>query len=133
MDKREVVKNRKISSIQFANLRITVGWNSYSEKLETALQNSYCQYSIVEEDRLIGFVRVISDHSLHAYIADLMVDPRYQKQGLGRLLLSRAVEDLKRENFPFIELIYNPELETFYKKLGFEIIGAGIIRNGKNQ
>lgn len=41
-------------------------------------------------DALVGILRAWSDGGFLAYIADLAVDPAYQRRGIGRELLRRA-------------------------------------------
>ena len=40
---------------------------------------------------LIGMARATSDHAFNATIWDVLVDPEYQGQGLGRMLVDRMV------------------------------------------
>jgi GNAT superfamily N-acetyltransferase len=42
--------------------------------------------------RLVGAVRVLSDGYLFSTIPEILVEPTYQRQGIGRELMSRALE-----------------------------------------
>ena len=47
---------------------------------------------------LIGMARATSDHAFNATIWDVLVDPEYQGQGLGRALVEQMVSDGIRVN-----------------------------------
>ena len=60
----------------------------------------------------------------HPYITDGMglapmaVLPKYQKQGIGKLLINKGIEILQKQSIPFIIVLGH---ETYYPKFGFEI------------
>ena len=43
-------------------------------------------------DRLVGSVRVLSDGYFFSTVAEVMVDPEFRRQGVGRELMHRAIE-----------------------------------------
>jgi len=45
-----------------------------------------------DEGRLVGILRGWTDGAFDGYVCDLAVDPAYQKAGIGRKLLSHAVD-----------------------------------------
>ena len=50
-----------------------------------------CLNSQVVSQTLIGMARCTSDHAFNATIWDVLVDPEYQGQGLGRALVEQMV------------------------------------------
>lgn len=125
-----IEKNNNITIRELLKLREAVGWTRASiERIETALANSYQTYAIRKDNQLIGFLRVITDKGIHAFIVDLNVHPAFQKHGIGNALVQETVNDLKKEGYYHIQLVFYPELEEFYRKCGFEIIQAGMITN----
>ncbi|MDB4913353.1 MAG: N-acetyltransferase, partial [Gemmatimonadetes bacterium] len=46
--------------------------------------------------RLVGAARIVTDGYLFAALADIVVDPGYQRRGLGRELLNRAFDSTPR-------------------------------------
>src|SRR5215471_29005 len=42
--------------------------------------------------RLVGTVRVLSDGYLFSTVPEILVDPQYQRRGIGRELMGRALE-----------------------------------------
>jgi ribosomal protein S18 acetylase RimI-like enzyme len=124
----ETYKDGHVLSTEVAALRIAVGWDPLTDKLEAALSNTQTQYSMRDAGRLIGFVRVVGDGCVHAHIVDLTIHPDYQHRGLGTGLVKKVITDLKEDGINFISLTYDRNLEDFYRKSGFEVCGGGIIK-----
>ena len=59
------------------------------ETVEKSVRNASC-YGIFLDDvnKLVGFARVISDYATTFYLADVIIDSEYQRQGLGTALVS---------------------------------------------
>ena len=80
-----------------------VGWpRRPAKKVEAALKNSYMVASLhlVSTDgegntnkHLVGLARATSDHAFNATIWDVLVDPIYQGQGLGKALVEQGQRD----------------------------------------
>jgi ribosomal protein S18 acetylase RimI-like enzyme len=81
--------------------------------------------------RVIGFIYAISDGILSAYIPLLEVLPEYRKQGIGRELVTRLLEQLK--DFYMVDLVCDEGLQPFYEKLGMKYHGGMIVRNYNRQ
>lgn len=67
-------------------LRTTYWANKRSkEQIRKSMDNSVC-YGVYldDEQKLIGFARVISDFATTYYLADVIIDPDYQHRGLGK-------------------------------------------------
>jgi ribosomal protein S18 acetylase RimI-like enzyme len=47
----------------------------------------------VVSEQLIGLARATSDHAFNATIWDVLVDPEYQGQGLGKALVEQMVRE----------------------------------------
>jgi len=56
------------------------------ETLERALKNSLC-FGLYENERQIGFARVISDYATYAYLDDVFVLAEFRGRGLGAWLM----------------------------------------------
>jgi ribosomal protein S18 acetylase RimI-like enzyme len=72
--------------------------------------------------KLVGAV-FVREASGFAYVADLMVDPRHQRRGIGTFLLVRALEELRRKRHRYVEImttLQNPTRSPqLYWRLGF--------------
>ena len=108
---------------EFFKLFETTGWNqNYAlkpDEVMRAVENSWYAISAYDNDRLVGFGRVISDTVMHALILDLIVLPRYQNKGIGAYLLERLVVRCKEEKIRDIQLFCARGKVGFYEKRGF--------------
>ncbi len=95
------------------------------------LEKSYKSVVAIHENKIIGFVNIISDGVLSAYIPLLEVIPEYQKQGIGKKLMELAIDETK--DFYMIDLSCSDDVVEFYEKLGMERANAMCFRNYKNQ
>jgi GNAT superfamily N-acetyltransferase len=59
---------------------------SFSQ-MKAAVENSLV-FVLLHQGRQIGFARVISDRAVIGYLADVIIDPDYRGQGLGKWLVS---------------------------------------------
>jgi N-acetylglutamate synthase-like GNAT family acetyltransferase len=72
------------------------------------------------DNKLIASLRLVSDKSYTYYLTDVMVTPEYQKQGLGSILINKAIDYCKKNGFMKIFLATPPNNEEYYKKFGFK-------------
>lgn len=92
------------------------------EKEELSLQNTIAvtARNSGRNNRLVGYLRLLTDHAYIYYILDVMVDPEYRKQGIGKQLLDLTVNDCKKDGFIKIFLTAIPGSESFYQQFGFK-------------
>ncbi|KAG4925404.1 hypothetical protein JHK87_050944 [Glycine soja] len=79
-----------------------------------------------EQKRLIGMARATSDHAFNATIWDVLVDPGYQGQGLGKALIEKLIRTLLQRDIGNITLFADSQVVEFYRNLGFEADPEGI-------
>ena len=75
-----------------------VGWTNYtdqSEMLEQALSHSLAIYVALDDDTVVGLIRLVGDGFHQFFVQDLIVLPSYQRQGIGSALMKEALEDYK--------------------------------------
>ena len=130
-----------INSIEeFNYLYDTVGWGSYDEKLsEKALANTMYSVSVYDDDKIIGYGRIIGDGICFLYIHDVMVIPKYQNKKVGSQIMNKLLEKvnlIKREN-PYVRVYLGASKgkEKFYERFGFITredanLGSGMILDG---
>lgn len=59
------------------------------------------------------------------WIGDLVVTQEYQKQGIGKMLLDKAIEKAKQLNFKKLYLFtFDPSIPSYYEKFGWKKIGT---------
>lgn len=78
--------------------------------------------------RLVGFVNVVGDGGLHAFILDTTVRPDERRQGLGVRLVRAAADEAKACGAQWLHVGYEPHLESFYAQCGFRPTAAGLMR-----
>ena len=81
--------------------------------------------------RVVGFVNVISDGVLSAYLPLLEVLPAYQGRGIGRELVERVIALC--DELYMLDLTCDPDLVVFYEHLGFTRVTAMARRNYTRQ
>lgn len=109
---------------EFNALSESVGWGSTDSKMvEEALQASIVCVCVYDQEKIVGFGRLIGDRTMFLYIQDVMVLPDYQGQKLGTQIMERLlanVQELKKRN-PEIRTYLGASKgkEKFYEKFGF--------------
>src|ERR1700727_1176346 len=62
--------------------------------------------------RLVGFLHVVWDGGTHAFILDTMVDPGFQRLGIGRDLVRTVTDEAFRAGCDWVHVDYEPEYVT---------------------
>jgi len=73
----------------------------------------------ISTGKTVGMGRVISDGIADAYVQDLVVLEGWKEMGVGRMILSRLLEECIYHEITWIGLIAEPGTESFYRTLGF--------------
>lgn len=109
---------------EFNLLYDLVGWGSYDKEIsKKSLDNTYYSVSVYDNNKIIGYGRLIGDGICFMYIHDIMVDPKYQNKKIGTMIMNKLLERIKKIKKE------NPDLRTylgaskgkekFYEKFGF--------------
>jgi len=108
-----------------------VGWltkPSQETHLKILQDSTFVILTIDDQtNNVIGFVNAISDKILSAYIPLLEVLPEYQKQGIGKELMTRILDKLSK--IYMIDLCCDDPLKPFYQKFGLSPMTAMGKRN----
>ena len=70
-------------------------WNAYlknDEKLIRAFNNSLYTECVFDENKLIGIIRCVGDGEHVLMVQDLLIDPEYQKRGIGTYLFKSILQ-----------------------------------------
>lgn len=73
---------------------------------------------IYQDDEIIGFGRTFDDGQFYASLCDVAIDPAYQGQGIGTVIVNNLKNRLK--GYEFITLTAAPGKQGFYKKLQWQ-------------
>ena len=123
-----IEKNKKVSEVQIKELFMSVNWVSvnYSNILVKAINNSFVSFSAWNGETLIGLIRGLDDGGLQAVIDCLLINPEYQKIGLGSKLLNLIKEEYK--DYLYISVVPDEkENVEFYEDNGFNVIESGTL------
>jgi len=83
------------------------------------LDGSDVVIGVVDEGRLAGFARVITDFVYKALVLDVIVDSEYRGSALGARLMDEVVGHPRLRDVLHFELYCRPELVRFYERWGF--------------
>lgn len=125
------------SAQEFNYLTDSVGWGFRDNSVvETALKNTLYSLCVYDDNKLIGYGRIIGDKTIFLYIQDIMVIPEYQNKHIGTRIMENLltqINEYKKIN-PNIRTYLGASKgkESFYEKFGFisrpnEDLGSGMI------
>jgi ribosomal protein S18 acetylase RimI-like enzyme len=117
----EIKHDKEIPPEEVQKIYASVGWQ-YREKtkIQQSLLQSFIVTSIWLKNELIAFARATGDGIFNVMIWDVAVKPKYQGQGIGKLLLKSMLTKLDDYDISLITLYSELDNKNFYCKLGFE-------------
>lgn len=128
------IKYSSPSAEEYISLRIKAGMGTKDLlKTKIALNNSLFIVSLWDNDKLVGFGRIVGDEGITYVISDIMVDPDYQGKGLGKVIM-REIDSYLNKNtdeYAYVCLIANKPADKLYYQFGFEYVepkGCGMKR-----
>lgn len=114
--------NPDLSEIDWANvleLFQKVNWkHRVAEEIAAAFKLSTTTIFVFNAQKIIAFGRVVGDGRYYAMLADIVVDPDYQGNGLGKYLVTTLNAQLI--NYHFVNLSAAPGADPFYKSMGWK-------------
>ncbi|MBR6614155.1 MAG: GNAT family N-acetyltransferase [Clostridia bacterium] len=88
---------KEINVEDFLRLREELGWKNLSKKqLTKAISGSMINLSIFKDNECVGIGRVVGDNALKGMLTDIMVSRKYQKQGIGKLIVTTLIDDIEK-------------------------------------
>ena len=93
------------------------------------LRASYRSVVAIDDahERVAGFVNMLSDGVLTAFIPWLEVLPGYQGQGIGSELMRRILEGTER--FYSVDLVCDEPLVPYYARFGMRSASSALLRH----
>jgi ribosomal protein S18 acetylase RimI-like enzyme len=97
-----------------------VGWTAYTAEPDALIRGLAAStvLTVRRHGRLVGLARVISDGETIAYLQDLIVDPDHQRHGIGRALLSEALQHFGHCRQFFLTTGVEDPARAFYASMG---------------
>lgn len=74
-------------------------------------------YTVKFQEEIIGCATLLTDSG---YLRDIFVKDKYQRQGIGTLILKQIIKDMAAAKK--VTLTAHPSVIDFYKQNGFEVI-----------
>ena len=109
---------------EYFELFQTTGWNEdynlTSEELLQSIQNSSYCVSAYKNGKLIGFGRMLSDGIVHAVLFDFIILPKFQRNGIGSMIMRKILDECKKNEIRDIQLFCASGKIEFYEKFGFK-------------
>jgi GNAT superfamily N-acetyltransferase len=123
----QVLLNGPVPFDQLSELYTLVGWNRDGSRtvpaLEKMLEKTSHYVTALEETRLVGFGRVISDDIFLFQLSDVMVRPEFRKRGIGLQILKQLIDALP-PNANTIRMIDGFINSSVWEKLGYHTVPA---------
>ncbi|UDI77605.1 GNAT family N-acetyltransferase [Staphylococcus taiwanensis] len=107
----------------YCDLRVKTGMSPKSEAAaRNGLPNACYNITIYDDDKLIAMGRVIGDGGTAFQVVDVAVDPDYQGQGYGRMILEKIMAYVEEvaEQGTYVSLIADYPADKLYEKFGFQ-------------
>ncbi|MGV3464983.1 MAG: GNAT family N-acetyltransferase [Heyndrickxia sp.] len=118
----ETVKFRKYNEEDFPSihqLNIEEQWNNLVEKKEDAKQawiNSNVKLVACMDEKIIGYLRGMTDENITLYVCELLIDRNYRGLGIGTNLLKFVHQQYPKTR---IDLLGSNTSSTYYENTNF--------------
>lgn len=94
----ELVDLAPLDPAALIKLYTSVNWGSEADyqaaTVREMLYASSFYTAAIADGELIGFARALSDRMMVTFLAEIVVDPQYQRMGIGSRLLDRLIQEL---------------------------------------
>lgn len=120
------IQENVLTAKDFIKLRVSAGWGELLEQqAQDTLKNSLFTIAVMDQGQVIGMGRLVGDGVSICYVQDLVILPKYQGKGIGKLIMERLIAHTKEHGIPetnvTLGLFAAKGKEEFYQKLGFTI------------
>jgi len=86
-----------INADDYMLIREEIGWNKLNiDQVKKALNNSMINISVYVDNQCAGIGRIVGDNVLKGMLTDIMVHPKYQKKGIGKIIVTKLIESLDK-------------------------------------
>lgn len=118
--------NPRLTLDQVLPLYQAVEWTNYTanpDRLQAGLDGTLYIRAAFDDGQLVGLLRAVGDGATILFIQDILVLPAYQRQGIGRQLLTDCLA--AHEGIYQCHLMTDQTEKTtaFYEGLGFTDVG----------
>ncbi|MBR2577020.1 MAG: GNAT family N-acetyltransferase [Firmicutes bacterium] len=101
------------------------------EVIEKSMQGSSCYgVYLVDEEKLVGFGRVISDYATTYYLCDVIIDTEYRHRGLGTALVSYI--ESRPEYDGLRGILVTRDAHALYERFGYSVLNDRVMLRNMN-
>lgn len=93
------------------------------DSVRTSIDHSMCFGVYDENERMVGFARVVTDKVVFAYLMDVFILEAHRGKGLAKLLLRHIMEHPELQ--VRLRLLRTANAHELYRQFGFEAIDDG--------
>ena len=81
-----------------------------------------------DDEELVGFVNVVGDGGVHAFLVDTLVSEAWRRRGIGTRLVDLAIAQARASGCEWLHVDFEDHLRPFYfGACGFTSTNAGLI------
>ncbi|MBX5154508.1 GNAT family N-acetyltransferase [Rhizobium lentis] len=114
-----------IEALKVLFLQTTWARDRNEDDIAEIIAKSAVQLGTWQENRLVGYARVLTDGRFRALIDDVIVDETCRGRGLGREIMEHLLVRLTRVEEVF--LLANESMALYYEHLGFTRTAANCL------
>ena len=107
---------------EIMNLYVSVGWTAYTDhpdSLRLGFENSLLLLGAYNGNTLIGILRAVGDGETVVFIQDILVNPQYQRQGIGTALIKQTMSRYRHVRQLQLCTDNTEKTKAFYRSCGF--------------
>lgn len=103
--------------------KLAAGWHTLDKLRAEAQADDICSLVALSGDKVVGHALMYEAQPRTIHLARLYLDHSLHGQGIGRRLLSEAIEAFPHAHIAYLE-VYEPNRRAvdFYKGQGFEVV-----------
>lgn len=92
------------------------------EEVQTTIDASFC-FGIYLDGEQIGFVRVVTDYVVFAYLMDVFIDENYRGKGYSSILIDAMMKEPQLQKVKIWRLATS-DAHFLYEKFGFKPLAS---------
>ena len=101
------------------------------EQIKKSLKNADCFGVYLEdEEKTVGFGRVISDYATTYYLCDVIIEEKYQKKGMGTALMEYI--ESRPEYQGLRGILITRDAQALYERFGYTVLNDRVMVKGLN-